>query len=74
MATTNKPVCLSIVIVNSDGLDDTLNCLESIFRYSPQEDFEVVLIDNCSEVPITEIVHKEFDQVRIFSAPNNFIR
>ena len=41
---------LSIVIVNSDGLDDTLRCIESIVANPPDYSFEIVLVDNCSYV------------------------
>ena len=32
---------LSIVVVNSDGTEDTLRCLESIFCYPPDEPFDI---------------------------------
>jgi GT2 family glycosyltransferase len=59
----------TIVIVNSDGLRDTLNCLESIFLYPPQVDFEVVLIDNCSLVPIRDAVRKAYPRVSVHTTP-----
>ncbi len=63
------PPLLSIVIVNSDGTEDTLKCLESISRYPPDEPFEVILVDNCSREPCLPIVHDRYPQVRTFSAP-----
>jgi GT2 family glycosyltransferase len=60
---------LSIVVVNSDGESDTLSCLESIFRYPPEAEFEVVLVDNCSQDSCLSSVDRQYPQVRTFSAP-----
>jgi GT2 family glycosyltransferase len=60
---------LSIVIVNSDGERDTLACLESIYCYPPEAEFEVVLVDNCSQDSCLSSVKRQYPQVRTFSAP-----
>lgn len=65
----NEPVILSIVIVNSDGAVDTLNCLKSIFLSPPQVNFEIILIDNCSNISIIEPVQNEYPQVHVHPAP-----
>jgi len=63
-----KPV-LSIVIVNSDGLYDTLQCLESIFNNPPDVSFVIVLVDNCSILDNLSIVKIRYPQIRVYSAP-----
>ena len=63
-----RSLVLSIVIVNSDGVQDTLGCLSSLFRFPPSEPFEVVLVDNCSQDSCLDIVQERFPQVRTFSA------
>lgn len=63
-----RPLVLSIVIVNSDGVQDTLGCLSSVFRFPPGEPFEVILVDNCSQDSCLDIVQERFPQVRTFSA------
>lgn len=60
---------LSIVIVNTDGLDDTLGCLQSIFRHPPHVPFEVILVDNCSKDSCLAIASTRFPQIRTFAAP-----
>jgi len=60
---------LSIVIVNSDGASDTLACLESIFRCPPEAEFEVILVDNCSQDSCLSAVQRHYPQVRTYSAP-----
>jgi GT2 family glycosyltransferase len=72
----NNPNCstmpnpeLSIVIVNSDGTEHTLACLDSIFLHPPSMDFEVILVDNCSVNSCLPLVTKAYPEVRAFSAP-----
>ncbi len=61
---------LSIVIVNSDGLRDTLACLASISDHPPHCPFEIVLVDNCSREPALPVIRGRYPQVRTFSAPH----
>lgn len=65
---TDAPV-LSIVMVNSDGMADTLNCLESIERYAPRVSYEVIVVDNQSPAPALSLVQRHFPQARTYSAP-----
>jgi GT2 family glycosyltransferase len=67
---------LSIVIVNSNGAEDTLRCLDSVFRFPPRDPFEVVLVDNCSTEPIQPLIAERFPQVRTYGAvaPQGFAR
>jgi GT2 family glycosyltransferase len=60
---------LSIVVVNTDGVRDTLACLESIYHHPPDAALEVVLVDNCSQDSCLSLAHRQFPQVRTFSAP-----
>jgi len=40
---------ISFCIVNTNGRDDLLACVESILRHPPATEFEVLVIDNASE-------------------------
>lgn len=62
-----RPV-LSIVVVDSDGCRDTVNCLESIFMYPPGESFEVLLVDNCSTQSCLPEAQQRFHSVRTLQA------
>jgi N-acetylglucosaminyl-diphospho-decaprenol L-rhamnosyltransferase len=64
----HNPV-LSIVIVNSDGNQVTLQCLASIYRYPPSVSFEVILVDNCSIDSTFSEVRSKFPHVKMLSAP-----
>jgi GT2 family glycosyltransferase len=59
-----KPV-LSIVIVNSDGRVDTLNCLRSLDDNQPFLPFEVILVDNGSKDLIEPVLPSEFNWIRL---------
>ena len=65
----NDTPVLSIVMVNSDGTDDTVRCLESIERHPPQVALEVIVVDNLSQTPCWPVLQQRFPAVRTFSAP-----
>jgi glycosyltransferase involved in cell wall biosynthesis len=50
---------VSIIILNWNGLDDTIECLESLKRIS-YPNYEVILIDNGSEKNDAEILRQRF--------------
>lgn len=52
---------IAIVIVNYNGNNDTLECLESIDRYCKENDFTVYLVDNASKAPISDSELKKFN-------------
>lgn len=60
---------LSVVIVDSDGCADTLNCLQSIYSHPPAAPFEIILVDNCSKQSCLPVVEQRFPIVRVFTAP-----
>ena len=61
---------VAILVLNRNNRDDTLRCLESVFRldYSP---FEVVLIDNGSTDRSWEAVGESFPQVHLVRSETN---
>lgn len=69
ISTDTLPIVLSIVIVNYNGAQDTLNCLSSIYQYPPQVAFEVICVDNCSEEPFLPRLQATFPQVRVQQSP-----
>lgn len=60
---------LSIVIVNSDGLPDTLACLASITASPPRCSYEIILVDNRSRDNCLAEVQARFPAVRAMEAP-----
>ena len=49
---------ISICIVSTDGRDDLLQCLQSVFEHPPSGDFEVLVLDNASEDGTAEVVRE----------------
>jgi N-acetylglucosaminyl-diphospho-decaprenol L-rhamnosyltransferase len=44
-----RPPEISVCIVNTNGRELLLGCLESVFRYPPEAPFEVLVLDNASD-------------------------
>jgi GT2 family glycosyltransferase len=63
---------LSIVIVNYNSKDKTLNCLKSIFKSDLAGiDFEVILVDNNSKENIETEVNSLYPRVKIVKSKKN---
>jgi GT2 family glycosyltransferase len=61
---------VSIVIMNYNGFDYILNCLDSVFKTKGYE-FEVLLIDNNSNDNSHRICKEKFSQIRLFENKEN---
>src|SRR3989338_1977255 len=59
----SSPIALSIIIVNFETPDYTLECIRSIFKNQPSSSFEVILIDNGSEDRSLDLIRSEFPEV-----------
>jgi N-acetylglucosaminyl-diphospho-decaprenol L-rhamnosyltransferase len=55
-----NPTVISFCVVNTNGRDDLLACLDSIFRHPPTGEFEVMVIDNASEDGSAEAVRAAY--------------
>jgi len=70
---------VSIIIVNWNTKDLLQHCLASIYEQTVNIDYEIIVVDNCSEDGSAEMVKSEFKQViliqnkenRGFAAANN---
>ena len=60
---------LSIVIVDSDSPDLTLNCLKSLYENPPRREFEVILVENESASNCARLVKDQHPSIRIIIAP-----
>jgi GT2 family glycosyltransferase len=59
-----------VVILNFNGLADTLACLESLYRQTWQ-DFAVMVIDNASRADDLSAIARRFPSVEIVALPEN---
>lgn len=70
---------VSIVIVNYNGADVILACLNSIFQHFESAKLEVIVVDNASQDGSPELIAQKFPEVRLirqavnvgFGAANN---
>ena len=61
---------VSIIIVNYNTYDVTKNCIESIFQYTHNIDFEVILVDNNSKDESYSIFSKDNRIIYLYQETN----
>jgi GT2 family glycosyltransferase len=59
-----------IIILNWNGLEDTLKCLESVYRLD-YPSFEVIVVDNASSDNSPEVIRDNFPQVFLIKNSEN---
>ena len=70
MNDTNKTIQLAIILVNWNGTDDTINCIESLHK-STFKDYIIIVVDNGSdEFQIKKLIDCEFDITLIQTGEN----
>jgi len=62
---------LSILIVNWNGGQVLLDCLESIFENPPDQPYEVILVDNASGDASAHAAESRYPQVQVIHSPAN---
>jgi O-antigen biosynthesis protein len=72
---SSLPIC-SLIIVNYQGLRQTKDCLKSLQKLAyPQQQLDLILIDNCSQDESVNTLSELFPQVRVFvNSENNFAK
>ncbi len=61
---------VSIILVNYNRVDLTLNCIETIYKFCTT-DFEIIVIDNNSTIGNIQDINKEFPNVIILKNSKN---
>lgn len=72
---TVLPIC-SLIIVNYNNLRHTKDCLKSLQKLTyPEEQLDLIVIDNCSQDDSVNALRELFPKVRIFvNSANNFAK
>lgn len=65
-----KNPILSIIILNHNTKDITIDCLESIEKVRSELDFEVIVSDNGSTDGSPEVIKNKFKWVKLIEGPN----
>jgi GT2 family glycosyltransferase len=74
-----KPLKLNIVIVSYNSASLLEECLDSIFKYPPRQNYGIIVVDNNSTDGSQELVRKKYPEVELiintsnigFAAANN---
>jgi GT2 family glycosyltransferase len=69
-AATGLVARVLVIVLNFNGLSDTLACLESLRRQTCRR-FDVLLIDNGSQADELGLVAKDFPQTEVIALPTN---
>ena len=62
---------ISVIIVNWNTKKLIKDCLRSIFKFTKDISFEVIVVDNGSKDGSQAMVKKKFPQVKLISNSNN---
>ena len=62
---------VSIIIVNYNTKQLTLNCLKSIYEYTKDIDFEIIVVDNASSDGSVEAIRESFPIVNVIGSNEN---
>lgn len=69
-----EQVCMAkvyIIILNWNGLKDTLECLDSVYRLD-YPNYEVILVDNCSSDDSVETIRRQYPQAILIENSENY--
>lgn len=56
-------ITISIIIVNFNRFDLTYNCIKSIYKFSPNLNFEIIVVDNNSTIGTSAQIEQDYPNV-----------
>jgi GT2 family glycosyltransferase len=62
---------VSIILVNYNGADILLDCLNSLEKFIPSDSCEIILVDNNSQDNSVNIVEDKFPNINLIKLPHN---
>lgn len=62
---------VSIILVNFNGEDVLVDCLNSLEKFVPKHNSEIIVVDNNSQDNSINIIESKFPDVRLIKLPQN---
>lgn len=62
---------VSVIILNYNTMQLTLNCISSLYEHTTGIDFEIILVDNASAEPGIDTITEKYPQVELIKSPEN---
>ena len=62
---------ISIILVNYNGVDVLIDCLNSLEKFIPQDNCEIIVVDNNSQDNSVDIINDKFPHIKLIKLPKN---
>jgi GT2 family glycosyltransferase len=62
---------ISIILVNYNGADVLIDCLNSLERFIPKDNCEIIIVDNNSQDNSVDILNDKFPHIKLIKLPKN---
>ena len=62
---------VSIILVNFNGEDVLVDCLNSLEKFIPNECCEIILVDNNSQDNSVDLIESKFPRIKLIKLPKN---
>jgi GT2 family glycosyltransferase len=62
---------ISIILVNYNGADVLIDCLNSLERFIPRDNCEIIVVDNNSQDNSVYILNDKFPNIKLIKLPKN---
>ena len=64
-------VIISIILVNYNGADVLIDCLNSLEKFIPRDNCELIVVDNNSQDNSLDILNDKFPHIKLIKLPKN---
>ncbi|MBO1050300.1 MAG: glycosyltransferase family 2 protein [Dolichospermum sp. DEX182a] len=62
---------ISIILVNYNGVDVLIDCLNSLEKFIPRDNCEIIVVDNNSQDNSVDIIENQFPHIKLIKLPKN---
>jgi len=62
---------ISIILVNYNGADVLIDCLNSLEKFIPRDNCEIIIVDNNSQDKSVDILNDKYPHIKLIKLPKN---